>query len=335
MRCPVSPRPTSNFAGNYHSVWHYFGESQTGQSAQYEKKTKNFLSNGLIIDPTFIILLGAGSFALAVHRERPAELHCHGGPSTLSYSSGQKLMRILYAVAILAAFCTSAAANPVIGTYTGGDPGEGLDFQGNFAYAIDFAAPNAGGGQTIGNATFTGWQSTPGATNVAQNDDSSVFQMGTTAADAALKSLVDTGRWADAAPPDITSNLTVQPGRPYLLQLIFQEGWNATAPGIRQFNIDVEGVRLATNFDINAVTGPQTRNMAATPQVNVENTRGAVLSYVLTAGDPTLNIVLSHGAVDNPRIEALTLEIIPEPATLVMLGVLVTSGVAVGFRRRR
>jgi hypothetical protein len=60
-----------------------------------------------------------------------------------------------------------------------------------------------------------------------------------------------------------------------------------------------------------------------------------VLSYALTAADTTLYVVLSHGAIDNPRIEALTLEIIPEPATLIMLGMLVTSGLAVGCRRRR
>jgi hypothetical protein len=118
--------------------------------------------------------------------------------------------------------------------------------------------------------------------------------------------------------------------------LIFQEGWNATAAGIRQFNIDVEGVRVWDNFDITAITGPQPRNMAATPQVNVENTRGAFLRYAFTAGtrDTTANIVLSHGAVDNPRLEALTLEIIPEPATVAMLGVLLVS-CGLATRRRR
>jgi hypothetical protein len=237
------------------------------------------------------------------------------------------------------AYCASAAANPVIGTYSGGDPGEGLDFQGQFAYAIDFADNNMGGGQTVGNATFTPWQSTPGATIVAQNTDSSVFQAGTTADDAALKSVVDTGRWADL-PNNITADLAVTPGRQYLLQLIFQEGWNATAPGIRQFNIDVEGTRVATNFDITAITGPQTRNMAASPQVNVQNTLGAFLRYQFTAGDRdnTLNIVLSHTTnprIDNPRIEALTLEIVPEPATLATLGVLFAScGLAMRRRRR-
>jgi hypothetical protein len=235
---------------------------------------------------------------------------------------------------VLAAFCSSAAANPVVGTYSGGDPGEGLDFQGNFAYAIDFANPNMGGGQTIGDATFTGWQSTPGATIFAQNDDSSIFQVGTTPADAALKSLVDTGRWSDA-PNNITADLAVQPGRQYLLQLIFQEGWNASAPGIRQFHIDVEGVRIAENFDITAVTGPQNINRAATPQITTPNTLGAVLSYSLTAGDNMLNVGLIQTPTDNPRIEALTLEIIPEPATLAMIGLLVSCGLAVGRRRRR
>jgi len=249
------------------------------------------------------------------------------------------MIRTLFAITLLAAFCSFTVANPVIGTYSGGDPGEGLDFQGQFAYAIDFADNNMGGGQTVGNATFTPWQSTPGATIVAQNTDSGVFQAGTTADDAALKSVVDTGRWADL-PNNITADLAVTPGRQYLLQLIFQEGWNATAPGIRQFNIDVEGTRVATNFDITAITGPQTRNMAATPQVNVENPLGAFLRYQFTAGsrDAVLNIVLSHTTdprIDNPRIEALTLEIVPEPATLATVGVLLVScGLATRRRRR-
>jgi hypothetical protein len=249
-----------------------------------------------------------------------------GGLTSSSYHCGHNSMiRSLFALALLLAFCASAAANPVIGSYTGGDPGEGLDFQGQFAYAIDLANANMGGGQTIGDATFTPWQSTPGATIAADSDDSSVFQMGTTAADAALKSLVDTGRWENGAADNITANLNVTQGRRYLLQLIFQEGWNATAAGIRQFNIDVEGTRVATNFDITGVTGPQTRNMAATPQVNVPNNLGAFLRYGFTAGDDQVNVVLSHGAVDNPRIEALTLEIIPEPATVAILGVLLVS----------
>jgi hypothetical protein len=238
-------------------------------------------------------------------------------------------MRTLFAIAFLMAFCASSAANPVIGTYSGGDPGEGLDFQGNFAYAIDFGSPAApappAGGFTIGNAAFTNWTSTPGATNVANSDDSGIFQTGTTPDDALLKRLVDTGRWANGATANITSDLAVQPGRQYLLQLIFQEGWNASAVGVRRFNIDVEGTRLATDFDITAVTGPQPLNRNNPPNNTTPNTLGAVLTYGLTASDSTLNIVLSHGASDNPRIEALTLEIVPEPATLAALGVLVVS----------
>jgi hypothetical protein len=245
-------------------------------------------------------------------------------------------MRSLFAVATFMAFCATAAANPVRGVYTGGDPGEGLDFQGNFAYAIDFGGATTAN-PTIGDAKFTGWQAgaTPGATIVANQEDSGFFQTGTTAADAALESLVDTGRWADGT-NNITANLNVQPGRQYLLQLIFQEGWNASAPGIRQFNIDVEGTRLATNFDITEVTGAQTLNRSLTPPNETPNTRGAVLSYSFTAADSTANIVLSHGAIDNPRIEALTLEIIPEPGTLALVGLmLVSSGCALVMRRRR
>jgi hypothetical protein len=210
----------------------------------------------------------------------------------------------------MAAICTAVSANPVIRAFSGGDPGEGLDMEGAFVYAVDVGDPATTlGGQTILDATFTSEGATPGATVMSNNIDSAIVEFGNTPDDNALESLVSTGRWAGgAATDDLTVDLDVDPGQTYVLQLMFVEGWNSTAVDIRRFDIDVEGVNLATDFDITSVTGPQQLNRAVTPQVLTPNPMGAVFEYMLTAADNEINVVLSHGASDNPRLEAFTLK---------------------------
>jgi hypothetical protein len=220
-------------------------------------------------------------------------------------------LKALFCLIAMAAICTTVSANPVMRAFSGGDPGDGLDLEGDFAYAIDVGTAGMGG-QIIDDATFTAEAATTGATVMSNQQDSAIVEFGNTPNDNALESLVSTGRWADTT-TNITIDLNVEAGETYLLQLMFVEGWNATAPGIRQFNIDVEGVNLATNFDITSITGPQELNRAPTPQILTPNPMGAVFEYSLTAPDGTLNIVLSHGATDNPRLEALTLEYFDPP----------------------
>ena len=52
------------------------------------------------------------------------------------------------------------------GTFTGADPGEGLDFTGTFAFAIDIAGA---GGQRIGDCAFTDDANTAGVAVTAEN----------------------------------------------------------------------------------------------------------------------------------------------------------------------
>jgi hypothetical protein len=245
-----------------------------------------------------------------------------------------RLLPFLVAALCVSLIAGSALAATSTNALTGGDPGDGGDFEGNFAYAIQLGPDTAGGGtggQTVFDATFTPWDGTPGATVIAQNQDGPQDNdFGASANDDALESVLSSGRWADADPADITADLEVVSGQAYQLQLLFVEGWNATAPGIRQFNVTVEGDLLYADYDITAVAGDQ-----AVMDGNGTNTAGAVITHTFTAGDDLLNIVLSHGAIDNPRIEALTLEIIPEPGTiaLVVAGSLALVGYSV--RRRR
>jgi hypothetical protein len=236
-------------------------------------------------------------------------------------------------VAIATLFLGSAvSAETVIQAFTGGDSGEGLDLSGNFAYAIDIdGGGRESAGFTVGDAVFTGDESTAGfrMTPVDRQDNAPAVY-GDTANDDALESVMSTGAWVsgDDAVPDFALEMDVQTGQEYLLQLMFVEGWNASAPGIRQFNVVVEGETLATNFDITSVAGTQ----------NVvdgvgESLAGAVVQHRFFAGDDVLNVALTHGAVDNPRFEALTVEIIPEPGSLVLM--LTAALGLLSLRRRR
>jgi hypothetical protein len=225
-----------------------------------------------------------------------------------------------------------ASAETVMQAFTGGDPGEGLDLGGNFAYAIDIdGGGRESAGFTAGDAAFTGDESTAGfRMSPVDRQDNAPAVYGDTANDNALESVMSTGAWVsgDDAVPDFALEMDVQAGQEYLLQLMFVEGWNATAPGIRQFNVAVEGETLATDFDITAVAGTQNVVDGAG-----ESLAGAVIQHRFVAGDDVVNVALTHGAVDNPRFEALTLEIVPEPGSLVLM--LTAALGLLSLRRRR
>jgi len=243
-----------------------------------------------------------------------------------------RLFTFLVAALSVSLIAGSALAATSSNALTGGDPGDGGDFEGDFAYAIQLGPDTAGGGtggQTISDATFTPWDGTPGATIIAQKQDGPQDNdFGASANDDALESVLSSGRWADADPADITADLEVVSGQAYQLQLLFVEGWNATAEGVRLANVSVEGELIAADFDITAVAGTQD-----VFDGEGTNTAGAVLTHTFTAGDDLLNIVLSHGSSDNPRLEGLTLEIIPEPGTI---GLVVAGSLAlVGYSIRR
>ena len=97
---------------------------------------------------------------------------------------------------------------------------------------------------------------------------------------------------------------------------------------LRIGRVVVEGETLATNFDITAVAGTQNVVDGAG-----ESFAGAVIQHRFIAGDDVLNVALTHGAVDNPRFEALTVEIIPEPGSLVLM--LTAALGLLSLRRRR
>ena len=133
------------------------------------------------------------------------------------------------------------------GTFTGADPGAGLDFTSTFLYAINVGAP---GGQQIGDATFTSDDRTAGVTVVAQNviavwtqgAGQGAVDFGNTPADDALEDLMASIRWS-ASPTPLTITLTVTPGVEYRLQMMFHEQCCA-----RGFDVSVNGVQIVDEY---------------------------------------------------------------------------------------
>jgi hypothetical protein len=70
--------------------------------------------------------------------------------------------------------------------------------------------------------------------------------------------------------------------------------------GSRRFNVDVEGVRRLTNYDVFAKAGGAMRAMKETIRV--------------TVSDGVLNLFFSKGAADNPLVSALEVVAVPAPA---------------------
>jgi hypothetical protein len=211
-----------------------------------------------------------------------------------------------------------------IGTFTGGDAGEGLDFFGTFAYAINVGGPAA----TVGNAQFTAGSesgiaggSTPGAMITDANEIGNwhTANYGTTADDNALETVVRSIRWN--TPPGVNVDLQVTPNQPYKLQLLFAE--NCCDRG---FDIMVEGELKVDNFNVQLTQG-QINNPA----------QGAFFSDTVVSTDGVLNIVLGGSnplAPDNNAIlNGLTLEVVPEPSSMAL--VLVGLMGILRLRRRR
>jgi hypothetical protein len=223
---------------------------------------------------------------------------------------------------------TNTVLGGTIGVFTGADPGEGLDLSGNFAYAVNVGGP---GGAVVGDATFTDGSiagmaggSSAGASITVANEilNWHAPAYGDSADDDALESVIQSIRWSES--PGVNVDLDVTPGQAYKLQLMFAE--NCCDRG---FDILVEGELMVDNFNVQVTQG----GIANTAQ-------GALFSAEFVAGDDVLNIGLASAnplAPDNnPILNALTLEIVPEPsaAGLLIWGLLALRPLAGRCRRR-
>ncbi len=210
----------------------------------------------------------------------------------------------------------------LVNLFTGPDPGEGLDLDGNFVYAIDMGSEETPGGQVRG-ALFTG-DAVDGvsvvASQVANNWDSRV-NYGESADEAALTFIMSSIRWSDAGnatTADVTVKLSnLEVGASYKLQLLFGEyRWS------RGFDISIQGRPIADEFGPFEWQGggrpSQVYSTPATARNNaVPRNNGVVMTHSFIATSTELTVVLDGRPVKNPVmtdhnaiINAATLELL-------------------------
>lgn len=203
-----------------------------------------------------------------------------------------------------------ASAQTTTGTFTGGDAGEGLDLDGTFVHAANVLGPPAG---QVRDANFNGETGVAFPNWTAQIANWIDTEYGSTTNDENLEQAMDSIRHGPTGGVGQIEMAVVQ-GQQYQLQLLFQEGCCN-----RGFDVEVEGALIADNFS----TGPTT------------TTQGVFVRHLFTAGDNTLNVALNGPAGGfpdaNPIINAVTLELVPEPSAL---GLIALGGLAL-LRRRK
>ena len=189
--------------------------------------------------------------------------------------------------------------NAVVGLFTGGDAGEGLDLDGTFLYAFNVGTPGAAG--QARDANFTA-DSAPGITlstvNQIPNWHSPAY--GDSAADDVVEKVMQSIRWTPA-PGTVGVNLDgLVTGKLYKLQLLFAE-----TGGARGFDVVLEGGMVLNDLFPGSIQG-------------AVNNQATVVTYEFTAGDTQLNIVLNGNttaaADKNPILSGLTLEAVGSTA---------------------
>lgn len=184
-----------------------------------------------------------------------------------------------------------------VGSFTGGDIGEGLDLDGNFSYAVNLLGPAVG---SIRDANFTA-DNEPGVTVRAENGVSLWHNAsyGSTTNDDRLETVMQSIRWS-RSPGTVEVDLAnLILGRTYKGQLLFAEsGYD------RGFDIFAEGVKLVDDFNPGITQGGW-----------YITSKAAVVSFEFTATDSMLNLALGGLAPysdKNPILNGLTLELLPE-----------------------
>ncbi len=212
----------------------------------------------------------------------------------ISYSTNPKN------AAIFPLFSTIATA------FSGGDPGEGLDMEGNFLYGFNVGTPGAGG--QVGDVVFSD-DAAPGITLGTVNQISNWFapEYGDTPNDDNLEFVMQSIRWT-GAPGTVKLDLSdLVVGKIYKLQLLVAEACCAN----RAYDVEAEGAMVLDEFNPALVHGGA-NNKAS----------GAVVTRVFVATDDTLNIELNGNGITtaaytdhSPILNGVTLEEITLPDT--------------------
>lgn len=237
-----------------------------------------------------------------------------------SFTAREELVRVLE-VRTDPAFVEPQWERTEIGTFTGGDPGEGLDLDGTFLYAVNV------GGNAVGrirDAAFTD-SNVPGVTLTAVWGAAHNREFGDADTDNRLEQVVHSDRYGDPANPVIARLANLIPGRPYKLQLLFAEDWTLR----RGFDVLVDGAVSANDLNLGGVQGG----------VSVTN-RAVVVTHEFLAESATVNIELNGSHVAgyanrDPLLCGFTLEALPQKwvgvSTRVLNAVNVDRPVLAGF----
>ena len=236
----------------------------------------------------------------------------------------KKLTSLLAALALLVIAASPASAETVhFGSLSSFDGPGGLDLTAegshSFAYAVNFEKNDPD--RAVSGLTFVceGTDCAPvaGVTVTSSNYYGEYFhpEFGDTTDDNNLEDIMDGFAYFTGTNRNI--DVAVTSGQVYKLQLLFQ-GDN----GVRIWDIVIEGSLAvdefyAKNYDYHLGIG-------------------AVYTYEFTAGDNNLDIDLPAGTTTGADtaglLSAMTLEVIPEPGTLVLLGL---GSLGLLLRRRR
>jgi hypothetical protein len=224
---------------------------------------------------------------------------------------------------VVALSMASAQASPVATLYTGGDPLEGLDLQGTFAYALNFRNTTTAD-LVVDGATFkavTASSAPAGVTvidyGLSAFDSITPFEFGATANDNNLEAIAAaTVEVSGTISTQVKLNLAVTAGATYKLQILSLG--NAGAP--RPASYTINGV---TTFITLATTAPSS-------PIN----SSYVITETFVPATSTTQIIMIHdaGGGNDSFAQGLTLELLPEPASLTLLGL---GGLAILGRRRR
>ncbi len=192
----------------------------------------------------------------------------------------------------------SRISNVLVQAFTGGDPGEGLDLQGRFRYAVNVSS--AGPAGRAGDADFTA-DNVPGITVTAPNNipNWDTPEYGDTEADNAIEMVTQSIRYGSTVQVLIEG---LVPGSQYRLQSLFYEQCCFT----RGFNIYVDGELVALDFSPpNIQGGANPISVGAMVSADIETSRDKMSILYTTFGRTDPSLTDPNAILDGFTLEAL------------------------------
>lgn len=230
---------------------------------------------------------------------------------------------VKFAVGVTAATFASAAMadDPIRGWTRSFTDANHIDTSGRIVYAVN-VTPDANDMFEVGDLMFTSSENTAGF-RVDSMFSRDQWLARPELGNAGLEDVMWDMRFSNHN-HSVKLDANVNPNRVYKIQLLFSDAyWNEA--GNRAFDIYVEDQLVVNEFDIIEVAGPHNGHVES----------GALYTWTVAATDGQINVELRHGSTTfdtNPLINAMTVELVPAPATIGLMGL---GGLMISRRRRR